>query len=151
MRIPITKYGLPQVALLPLIISALIAIVLAAKNVLPLWLLWALEAILVILFVFVLSFFRDPYRLVPPDKNLLLSPADGKIADIETVDENSFIDGKAIRIGIFLSVFNVHINRSPCDVKVAKIIYKKGGFKDARDPEAGIFNESNDLMFDREK
>ena len=149
MRIPITKYGLPQVALLPLIILALIAIVLAAKNVLPLWLLWAVEAILVILFVFVLSFFRDPYRLVPPDKNLLLSPADGKIADIETVDENSFIGGKAIRIGIFLSVFNVHINRSPCDAKVEKIIYKKGGFKDARHPQAGTFNESNDLYLIR--
>jgi phosphatidylserine decarboxylase len=60
-----------------------------------------------------------------------------------------FIGGKALRIGIFLSIFDVHINRAPCNVKVEKITYKKGGFKDARDPQAGAFNESNDLFLTR--
>jgi phosphatidylserine decarboxylase len=65
------------------------------------------------------------------------------------VEEREFIGGKALRIGIFLSIFDVHINRSPCNVKVEKITYKKGGFKDARNTQASFFNESNDLFLIR--
>jgi phosphatidylserine decarboxylase len=73
------------------------------------------------------------------------TPADGKITDIETVDENEFIKGKALRIGIFLSVFDVHINRSPCKARVEKITYRQGKYLDARKSESGLVNESNDL------
>jgi phosphatidylserine decarboxylase len=107
------------------------------------------EVILAVVLVWVLSFFRDPERTPPADKNILLAPADGTIRDIEVVDENDFIGGKAMRIGIFLSIFDVHINRSPCDVKVEKITYKKGDYKDARNPQAGAVNESNDLWLIR--
>ena len=150
MRIPITKYGLPQVAVFPAVVLVImVVLVLGAHPTTPVWLIRTVEAVLAAVFVWILSFFRDPYRQPPADKNLLLAPADGTIADVEIVDEKEFIKGKALRIGIFLSIFDVHINRSPCNVKVAKITYKKGGFKDARSPEAGIFNESNDLMLIR--
>ena len=138
MRIPLTKYGLPQVVIFPLIIAAII-IVCLAKDIISLAIIWA------VVLIWVLSFFRDPERIPPADKNILLAPADGTIRDIEIVDENNFIGGKALRIGIFLSIFNVHINRSPCDAKVAKITYKKGKYVDARNPQAGAVNESNDL------
>ena len=79
----------------------------------------------------------------------LITPADGTIADIETVDEPDFIGGKALQVGIFLSIFDVHLNRSPCRAKVEKITYREGQFLDARNPEAGKVNESNDLWLTR--
>jgi phosphatidylserine decarboxylase len=96
----------------------------------------------------VLAFFRDPNRLSPGDARLLLAPADGHITDIELVD-NDYIGGRAIRIGIFLSIFNAHINRSPCAARVEQITYKKGQYKDARDPLAGEVNESNEIKLTR--
>jgi len=150
MRIPLTKYGWPQVAVFPAIIIA--AMIVCLPAALPAGIFISAEVILAVVLIWVLSFFRDPDRIPPRfigDKNILLAPADGTIRDIEVVDESDFIGGKALRIGIFLSVFNVHINRSPCDVTVEKIIYKKGSFKDARNPQAGKVNESNDLWLIR--
>ena len=147
MRIPITKYSLPQVLVFPAIIIAAMAILFWIGK--THWAIIAAQVVLAIILIFVLSFFRDPYRQIPEDKTLLLSPADGTIADIEVIDEKEVIAAKTLRVGIFLSVFNVHINRSPCDVKIEKIRHKKGGFKDARDPSAGTFNESNDLFLVR--
>ncbi|MCK4888100.1 MAG: phosphatidylserine decarboxylase, partial [Planctomycetes bacterium] len=150
MRIPITKYGLPQVVVFSAILIVLMVIaLLVGKKHLPIWATVAIEVILLIVLVWVLSFFRDPFRATPTDKNLLTAPADGKVTDIEIVDENQFIQGKALRIGIFLSIFNVHINRAPCDCIVEKITYKKGKFKNAMDPESGRINESNDLYITR--
>jgi len=142
----LTKYGWPQVVVFPVII---IAATIVCLLVLPAGVLIGAEVILAVMLVWVLSFFRDPERTPPADKNILLAPADGTIRDIEVVDENDFIGGKAMRIGIFLSIFDVHINRSPCDVKVEKITYKKGDYKDARNPQAGAVNESNDLWLIR--
>ena len=113
---------------------------------LPVWLIVLAEMILVVFLAFSLAFFRDPCRIVPKDSGVLLSPADGKITDIEKVVEESFIGGSVLRIGIFLSIFDVHINRSPCSVKVEKITYRLGKYKDARDPQAGRVNESSDLF-----
>ncbi len=149
MKLPITRYGLPQVVVLPAIIIIAMAILFWAGG--THWAILIAEVILAIVLIFVLSFFRDPARNTPTDKNILLAPADGTVADIEVVDEKEVIKGKALRIGIFLSVFNVHINRSPCDVKIDKITYKKGGFKDARSPLAGTSNESNDLFLIRKQ
>jgi phosphatidylserine decarboxylase len=142
MRIPLTKYGMPQVAYYPSLTALLMLLFLFMRP--PLWLL--IEVVLSAILVWLLSFFRDPERTIINNSKVLLSPADGTIADIETVDEPNFIGGKVLRIGIFLSVFNVHINRAPCTVRVENIIYKKGEFKDARDPNAGKVNESNDVV-----
>jgi len=147
MKIPLTKYGWPQVLVFPAIIIA--AMIICLPAALSAGILFVIEAILAVVLIWVLSFFRDPGRTPPADKNILLAPADGTIHDIEVVDEKDFIGGKALRIGIFLSIFDVHINRSPCDVTVEKIIYKIGSFKDARNPQAGKVNESNDLWLAR--
>lgn len=149
MRIPLTKYGWPQAVIFPAIVLAVMVLLfLGAHSTTPKWLIWTVEAILFVVLVWILSFFRDPERSVPEDNPGapgLLAPADGKITDIETVDENDFIGGKAIRIGIFLSIFDVHINRAPCKVRIEKVIYKQGRFTNAMKPESGRVNESNDL------
>jgi len=113
------------------------------------WAIILIEAGLAVVLIWVLSFFRDPYRLCPKETNLLLSPADGGITDIEFVEENNFIGERAIRIGIFLSIFDAHINRAPCNVKVERIRHKKGKYKNAMNPESGRVNESNDLYITR--
>jgi phosphatidylserine decarboxylase len=150
MKIPITKYGMPQVVVYPglCVLAMAAAAFLAAVNIA---LFWTLEVVLAIVLIWLLSFFRDPQRKVPAGDNLILSPADGTISDIEVVDEMSFIGGKATRIGIFLSVFNVHINRTPCAVKIEKITYHKGKFINAMNPESGKVNESNDIAMVRLK
>ncbi|MHC4069593.1 MAG: phosphatidylserine decarboxylase [Planctomycetota bacterium] len=147
MMFRLTKYGWPQVVIFPLLLVSAMALFLFAP--LPVWLIVLAEAILAVFLVFSLAFFRDPYRVVPKDSSVLLAPADGKVTDIEKVVEDSFIGGSVLRIGIFLSIFDVHVNRSPCSVKVEKIGYKEGRYVDARNPEAGRVNESNDLFLVR--
>jgi phosphatidylserine decarboxylase len=160
MRIPLTKYGLPQVVIYPLAILAVMVVSFviglrylpnqaAASWAVPA--VWAAELVLLALLAWSLSFFRDPQREIPGDDGLLLAPADGTIRDIETVDEKDFIGGPALRIGIFLSVFNVHINRSPCDAEVQRITYRPGKFLNAMNPQAGKVNESNDVAMVRTK
>lgn len=150
MRIPLTKYGWPQIVIFPAaVLAAMVVWPLAGKNFLPLWAIVSIEALLAAVLIWVLAFFRDPHRAVPTNSNLLLAPADGKITDIEIVNENDFINAKTLRIGIFLSIFNAHINRVPCNVKVEKITYKKGKHKNAMTPQAGRVNESNDLWLTR--
>ena len=127
----------------------MIVLYFGASPTTPEWIIQFVEIALGIVLIWMLSFFRDPEREVPQDKNILIAPADGTIADIETVDELDFIGGKALRVGIFLSIFDVHINRSPCRANVEKITYREGQFLDARNPEAGKVNESNDLWLTR--
>lgn len=93
-------------------------------------------------FAIVVWFFRDPERRAPEDPELLLAPADGTVTDVEEVDEPEFIGGKALRIGIFLSPFNVHVNRSPCAGIVRHVNYKPGDFIPAYNAEAARRNES---------
>jgi phosphatidylserine decarboxylase len=146
MRIPLTKYGWPQFVVFPVIIlGAMLLCLLVGLRYWPMWAIYISEAIIAVLLILVLSFFRDPQRQVPTDGQLILAPADGTITDIETIDEESHIGGPAVRIGIFLSIFNTHINRAPCNVKVEKVTYKKGKYKNAANPESGRINESNDL------
>jgi phosphatidylserine decarboxylase len=145
-RVPLTKYGWPQVVIFPAIVLGVMIVYLAVGALyLSAWVIISVEAVLAVVLIWVLSFFRDPYRLCPKEVNLLLSPADGRVTDIEIVKENDFIDEHTIRIGIFLSIFDAHINRAPCNVKVERIRYKKGQYKNAMNPESGLVNESNNL------
>ena len=146
MIIPLTKYGLPQVIVYPAgMLAAMVVFPLAAGAFLPLWAIIAIEGVLAIVLIWALMFFRDPERNCPTDADLLLAPADGRITEIETVEETSFIGGPALRIGIFLSIFDIHINRAPCNVKIEKITYKKGKYLNAMNPKSGRLNESNEL------
>jgi phosphatidylserine decarboxylase len=92
---------------------------------------------------FALYFFRDPQRTVPDEEHVILAPADGKIVSIEEVNEPEFIGGRALKIGIFLSIFNVHINRAPCSGVVRFLKYKEGRFLNALSPKSSIHNEAN--------
>ena len=93
-----------------------------------------------------LSFYRDPPRRIPDDDNILLSPADGKIAEIT---RNYDVDGHSeLRIVIFLSVLNVHLNRSPCSGVVRDVKYEPGHFLNALKPESTEKNERNTLTIE---
>ena len=145
-RFALTKYGWPQVIIFPAIVLAAMAVCFAFGRVyLSAGAVVSAEVVLAIILIWVLSFFRDPYRVAPVDKRLLLSPADGRITDVETVEENGFIGGAALKIGIFLSIFDVHINRAPCNVTVEKITYRPGKYKNAARPSSAKVNESNEL------
>jgi phosphatidylserine decarboxylase len=93
------------------------------------------------LWAFVISFFRDPERKLPADPQALLSPADGVVTYAGEAEEPDFADGRAFRISIFLSVFNVHVNRVPRAGRVKEVRYFPGCFLDARHPECPARNE----------
>jgi phosphatidylserine decarboxylase len=111
------------------------------------WLLWPTPAfwpllpVLLFCWGFTLAFFRDPRREPQGHAGMLTAPADGVVTDITRVEEAPFIGGPALRIGIFLSVFDVHVNRSPADGTVVWTDYRPGRFLDARHPEASSANE----------
>ncbi|MFN0052391.1 MAG: phosphatidylserine decarboxylase family protein [Planctomycetales bacterium] len=86
-------------------------------------------------------FFRNPTRAIPTQAGVVVSPADGKVVQIDEVEYDEFIGGPAVLIGIFLSVFNVHINRTPVAARVLGIRYRKGKFLNALRPESARENE----------
>jgi len=109
---------------------------------------WALTIPIVIVWIWVLTFFRDPKRAGDFGAGQMCAPADGTVTEVTRLNHHDDIGGPAIRIGIFLSIFNVHINRSPCDCTVASTRHKPGKFLDARHPDSGRLNESNTLVLD---
>lgn len=97
-------------------------------------------AIFLILALLVLNFFRDPDRQVPAEGGALVSPADGRVVEIRSVEEA----GKPYqRISIFMSPFNVHVNRSPIAGSIQSVVYQKGSFRMASEALASVENERN--------
>ncbi len=92
--------------------------------------------------LFVLYFFRDPERSAPEDDDLALAPADGKVVAIRSGVESDYFQKRMVTITIFLSVFDVHVNRSPVRGKVLSSEGKKGLYLDARDPQSSRKNAS---------
>ena len=108
---------------------------------------WPLGLVILPLLVFLFAFFRDPHRELPAEQHAVVSPADGKVSDITQLEYDPLIKGPAVRVGIFLSVFNVHVNRSPLDGKVLDVVYKKGKFINAmHHSKASDENESNTIV-----
>jgi phosphatidylserine decarboxylase len=102
---------------------------------------WQLPAILLVLLaLFVFSFFRDPDRVIPKDAGAIVSPADGRVV-VVTDEENAGRPGK--RISIFLAVWNVHVNRAPADGVISRLQYKRGKFLAAMREQASLENEQN--------
>ena len=97
---------------------------------------------------FCIWFFRDPKRKVPQEDGQLVSPADGKVVDISRVEENRFLNKPAIKVSIFLDVFNVHVNRVPTAGKIIDISYNHGKFLNAGFPKASLENEQNALIIE---
>ena len=104
-----------------------------------------LASLLTLLAAFVCYFFRDPEREIPSAGGVVISPGDGKIIDIREVDEPSFIGGPCRRITIFLSIFNVHVQRAPVSGDVAHRQYRPGEFAVAWHPKASEKNEQSSL------
>ena len=105
------------------------------------WGLWLAAFVLLLLALWVAYFFRDPERVGDRGPSLVLSPADGKLIMITEVDEPSFVKGRAIRLSIFMNVFNVHVNRYPVDGVVKYIHYNKGKFFNAAAEKSSLENE----------
>jgi phosphatidylserine decarboxylase len=103
--------------------------------------------IALILALFVISFFRNPERTPPGDGNSVVAPADGTVIVVERVPETP-LGYEALKISIFMSVFNVHVNRAPLDGKVVAIDYQRGKFLDARDGRASSENERNGVVLE---
>ena len=95
----------------------------------------------IVLLALILQFFRDPERLSPAPPAAVLSPADGKVVDISVVDEPEHIGGKAKRIAVFMSVFNVHVNRAPVKGEVEWVRHLPGRFMNAVRSSASLENE----------
>lgn len=134
----LTRYGVREW------LSATAAAALA--TVVLLWLGWWGGVIgVAVVWVSVLWFFRDPIRRIWPsdDPGIMRCPADGKVSAIETVDHHEAVGGPATVIRIFLSVLDVHINRSPAAGEVVSVRYAPGAFHDARTPQSATENESN--------
>ena len=104
---------------------------------------WWLAFLTVPLTAALLAFFRDPNRKTPSQRGAMISPADGRISSIHEVEHFEPFDSPATCIRIFLSVFDVHINRSPCHGEVKSITYKPGDHKNALNPTSAETNESN--------
>lgn len=98
-----------------------------------------------IISVFVLQFFRDPAREIPEQANAILSPADGRIVVVEQT-EDPYLKRPALKISVFMNVFNVHSNRSPVDGTITHIEYNAGSFVNAALSKASVENERNAVV-----
>jgi phosphatidylserine decarboxylase len=125
---------------------ALATLVLGGAAALLVWWFWPLAAVPLILWAWAISFFRDPERAIPAEPGVLVAPADGKVTQILELDHDGQIGGPSLRISIFLSVFSVHINRSPCNGEVRSVTYQKGEFINAMSPDSSHRNEANTLV-----
>ena len=109
------------------------------------WLGWTLVAALAwIVTIFILQFFRDPPRTIPADPKAVLSPADGRVVKVEK-GRDPYLDRDALKISVFMNVFNAHSNRSPVDGTVVNRWYHAGSFLNAALDKASLENERNAL------
>jgi len=125
-------------------ILAILAMLLIASWVVVAW----LSLLFLLLILFTLAFFRDPERNIPVDPNLVVAAADGKVTDVIEIDENEVLKMKMRRVGIFLSIFDVHTNRAPIDGRVIFRQHRAGLCLDARRPECSEKNEAMTWAFE---
>ncbi len=130
-QIPMAKEGYPFIAF-----SVFVTLTLAFLE-------WSVPAIAALAITgFVTWFFRDPERLIPSTEHALIRPADGKVILIEEVDDQDYLKGRVRKVSIFMNIFDVHVNRSPCKGKVEQIIHRPGKFYSADSNKASLHNET---------
>ncbi len=98
-----------------------------------------------------LAFFRDPPRRIPDEPGVVVAPADGKIVAVTELEREEFIDGPAVRIDIFLAVYNVHVNRAPLPGTVRSVVHRSGPSINALDLAAGDKNEARCIGFEADE
>ncbi len=136
MRLPIAKEG--YVFIVPLLgITIIVGIISIKGAIVP-----------AILTLFVIYFFRDPERVVPSEAGIIVSPADGRVIDINHKADENLMGEESVCVSIFLSVFNVHVNRIPCEGNVVQKVYNSGKFLPAFCEKASLLNEQNSLVID---
>jgi phosphatidylserine decarboxylase len=139
MTLPLTRHGWREMLIGTLVLAA------AAAGLF--WLYRPLAWLVLPFLFFLFAFFRDPERQIPADESSVVSPADGTVSDVTELEHDDLLGGPAVRIGIFLSVFNCHVNRAPCSGRVLETRYKKGKFINAmRHNSASTQNESNTIV-----
>lgn len=136
----LTRYGSKEIVVLSVVLGGITVCGVAwfpplAVAALPLW-------------IGGLLFFRDPKRAVPTDPTIIVAPADGKVTAVERIENDPILNGPVWRISIFLSIFDVHINRAPYAARVRQITHKPGRFVNAMSPESADLNESNTLILE---
>jgi phosphatidylserine decarboxylase len=139
-RLPVARVGWAEIWIIGgglLVLSALLW-----------WFVWPAAAIPLVLAAFVLYFFRNPPRSIPTEPGTVVSPADGRVFSIREVDHDDYLGGPAVVIDIFLSVFNVHLNRVPMECQVMGLTYRRGKFLNALRPEAAQENESLEVRLE---
>lgn len=141
-RLPFARWGLAELQLFG---WPLLALVVGLS-----WYWWPLGYLAAVPLVLIVWFFRDPPRSIPQEPGLIVSPADGKLTEITRLEHDPYLDGPAVRIGIFLSIFNVHINRSPAEARVIEVRYSPGEFRNALDPASAQVNEHTWIALEEE-
>jgi phosphatidylserine decarboxylase len=141
-RLPLARWGLAELQLMG---WPLLGLTVFLVCYLP-----YLAAIPGVILCGIVYFFRDPPRRVPQELGLVVSPADGKVAEVTQLDHDEFVGGPAVRIGIFLSIFSVHINRAPVAARVIALRYSPGKFLNALKSESARQNENTWIGLEEE-
>jgi len=142
-KLPLARWGLAELQIMGWPLVAVIVLIYLQGG----W--WkyvavAPAALLALLFYF----FRDPPRRIPTAPGSIVSPADGTVVEVAQLEDYDFVGGPAVRIGIFLSLFNVHVNRAPLAARVVEMKYRPGEFLNAQRPESAERNESMWIGFE---
>ncbi len=128
--------------------SFLIALNLLARAVLPRRVFWLIFSSSAVIFGFFVQFFRNPSRETPICDNCVISPADGTVVAIETIHENEYFQDERLKISIFMSVVNVHLNRVPMNGRVIYYRYHPGKYLMAFHPKSSELNERNTTVIE---
>jgi len=139
-QIPVAREGFPFIAF-----TAFVTVIVALIG-------YNLVALLSLFITgFVIYFFRDPERITPDDEDVVISPADGKVILVEKIFDDRFVNEHAYKISIFMSIFDVHVNRLPFAGEVEKIVYAPGSFYAANTDQGGLANEHCALILNTKK
>jgi phosphatidylserine decarboxylase len=136
---PVAREGYPFIGLF-----AFVTLVFALLG-------WTLLTLfLLALTLFCVYFFRNPERVIPQDEDLVVAPADGKVVFVGPVEEERYFKQRVTKVSIFMSVFDVHVNRVPCSGRVVDSFYRRGEFLNASYDKASEVNEQAGLLLETE-
>jgi phosphatidylserine decarboxylase len=135
------REGLSFIVISALVAAGAFGVALAKRS----WPLWLLAFALTLIALWVAYFFRDPQRIGERGERLVISPADGKVVMITEVDEPTFMKSRAVRVSIFMNVFNVHVNRYPVNGVVRFVERKAGRFLNAASEKSSLENEQTSV------
>ena len=111
---------------------------------------YILSLLFFLVFLFFLYFFRHPRRTFQGPEDAIISPADGRVMGIDEVEEADFVEGRALRVSIFMGLADVHVNRAPCDGVVSRVVHRPGHFEPAYRKDCDTRNERNYVLLDRD-